>query len=140
MVGYAFIVLEAIIATRPRVSSRAMLLDAEFEDAAGAQQRLRVVVPHWNHDLDGVTRGSRILIGGDVRLRPTTYITAQETTVLWQAPEDDSNERASPRVHHVEAHWRHLASGRRIRVNAHVRGRAGIARSIKNLATRELPG
>ncbi len=137
MVGYAFIVLEAIIATRPRLSNRAMLLQAEFVDALGAKQRLRVVVPRWYRDLDGVPRGSRVLIGGDLRLEPRTYIVARAGTVLWRAPDEEDVERASPHVHHVEAHSRLLGSGKRVHVKAHMRGKIGVTRSIRRLAARE---
>lgn len=100
MLDYALIALEAVIATRPRVSSSAMLSQAELVDAAGAKQRVRVVVPRWNREFEDVTRGSRILIGGDFGTGGRAYIIPRVGTVLSRAPHEEDAERASPRVQH----------------------------------------
>jgi hypothetical protein len=71
------------------------------------------------------------LIGGQLRCRGRSSIIAGQSTVLWLAPEDH-NDRAPSRVHQVEAHWRLLASGKSVRVRAHVRGLPGIARRMKS--------
>ena len=110
-----------------------MFFEAEFVEADGSSQRIDVVVPRSNHDLDGVTRQSRVLIGGRLRSADRPYIIAQASTILCFSPNDE-NERASPRVHDVEAHWRLLRSGKRVRVQAHSRGRTGLVRLVKNIA------
>ena len=126
------VLLDAVVATQPRVSSRAMLFEAEFIEADGTPKRIQVIVPRSNHDLDDITRRSRVLLGGELRAAIRPYIVARRSTILWLSPEEQS-ERASPRVHDVEAHWRLLRSGKRIRVRSHKRGHNGVLRRLKNL-------
>ena len=130
------VLLDAVVATRPRISSRAILFDAEFIEPDGTRQRIHVVAPRLRHDLDGVTRQSRVLVGGQLRPATRPYIVAQTSTILWLSPEEEP-ERASPRVHDVDAHWRLLRSGKRIRVRAHVRGQAGTARNLDRISRME---
>ena len=126
------VLLDAVVATQPRVSSRAMLFEAEFIEADGTPKRIQVIVPRSNHDLDDITRRSRVLIGGELRAAIRPYIVARRSTILWLSPEEES-ERAPPCVHAVEAHWRLLRNGTRVRVRAHTRGHAGLAHKIARI-------
>ena len=139
--GYAAILLDAVVVTLPRASSSATHFQIEFVQADGSRERLHVIVPPWNVDLENVTRYSRVLIGGQLRAGARPQVVAGRSTILWLA-DGEAHERTSRRVHGVEAHWRLLASGKRVRVRAHVRGRLGVARSVQRLvvgASRKSP-
>lgn len=127
--SFSRILLDAVVATTPRVSSRAVSFEAHFFEPDGSTQRIHVIVPRPSHDLDGVTRESRVLIGGRLFSTADPYVVAHTSTILWLAPDEEA-ERASPRVHDVEAHWRLLRNGKRVRVRAHTRGRVSIARRV----------
>lgn len=131
--SYAFVLLDAVVAKRPRISSRAMLLDVDFSQADDTVQRIKIVVPRWNRDLDDVTRRSRVLIGGSLCAGARPHIVAGSSTILWLSPDED-RDRTAPRVHFVEAHWRLLGTGKRVRIRGHIRGRAGVAGRVRRLA------
>ena len=131
--GYAAIVLDVVVATRPSISERAVHFDVEFDQTDGSSARIRVVATSWNEGLKGITRCSRVLIGGQLRCRGRPTVIAGRSTILWLAPEDEDDNPTPRRLHEVEAHWRLLATGKRIRVRAHVRGRVGIARNVRSL-------
>lgn len=127
------IVLDAVVATTPRFSARSMRFEIEFAQGDGVHERIQIVSPRHHADLANITRGSRVLIGGNLRSGVRLRIVAGPSAILWLAP-NDSQERAAPRVHDVEAHWRLLASGRRIRVRGHVRGHAGLRKAVASRA------
>ena len=134
---YAIVLLEAVVATQPRSSSRATHFQIEFTQTDGSLERLHVIVPSWNVDLENVTRCSQVLIGGQLRTGVRPHVVAGNSTILWLAP-DEAYNRTSRRVHDVEAHWRLLATGKRVRVRAHVRGKIGVARNVRSLV-RKMP-
>lgn len=134
------IVIDAVVATTPRVSAASVRFEIEFVQGDGTSHRVQIVSSRRNPDLAEVTRGSRLLIGGHLLCSGVhPLIVAGSSVVLWLAPAT-TQERAAPRVHDVGSHWRLLASGRRIRVRAHVRGRAGVARAIGHLAGEGVTG
>lgn len=131
-VSFVRVLLDAIVATRPRVSNRAMSFEAEFFEPDGSPQRIHVIVPNSTHNLNGVTRLSRVLIGGRLHSAIQPYIVAYASTILFLSPEQEL-ERASPRVHDVSAHWRLLRNGKSVRIRAHTRGRVSVDRKVTRM-------
>lgn len=134
--GYALVLLDGEVVSRPRILTRSTHFEIEFEQSNGERQRILIIVPRWNRDLDDVTRHSRVLIGGQLCGGQWPRIVAGPSTLVWRYPYGD-RARALPRVHPVASHWRVIGSGRRVRVRAHVRGGAGLDRSVKRLVTND---
>jgi hypothetical protein len=132
LIGYALVLLDAVVMTRRRASAGATIFDITFTQADDSQERIHVRVPHWNRELAHITHGSRVLIGGQLRAGGRPRIIAGASTILYRT-DDDIRPHSSPRVHNVERPWRMLASGKRVRVRAHMRGLAGITRGMNSL-------
>jgi len=131
--GYAWVALDAVVATRPRVTARAMNFEAMFMQADGSPQRVRVVLPS-NNGLTNLTRGSSVLIGGQLFNRAQPYIAVEMAIILWVAPSKEYD-REHPRVHGVKTHSRLLSSGKRVLIRAHSRGRLGLNGEVQRLAS-----